>query len=75
MVGRLRYASAIKPAVWRGPPHSILAEFDVSVSEYRSLGWYPQGPADLWAHRMQQLALTQGVVGVNIHTDDLMKCL
>lgn len=52
-------------------PHSILAEFDVSVSEYRSLGWYPQGSADLWAYRMQQLALTPGVVGVNIHTGRL----
>ena len=52
-------------------PHSILAEFDVSVSEYRSLGWYPQGPADLWSYRMQQLVLTPGVVGVNIHTGRL----
>ena len=52
-------------------PHSILAEFDVSVSEYRSLGWYPQGPADLWSSRMQQLVLTPGVVGVNIHTGRL----
>jgi hypothetical protein len=52
-------------------PHSICAEFDVSVSEYRSLGWYPQGPADLWGYRMQQLALTPGVVGINIHTGRL----
>jgi hypothetical protein len=52
-------------------PHSICAEFDVSVSEYRSLGWYPQGPADLWSYRMQQLALTPGVVGINIHTGRL----
>jgi hypothetical protein len=52
-------------------PHAICAEFDVSVSEYRSLGWYPQGPADLWAYRMQQLAATPGVVGINIHTGRL----
>jgi len=52
-------------------PHAILAEFDVSVSEYRSLGWYPQGPADLWGYRMQQLATTPGVVGINIHTGRL----
>lgn len=52
-------------------PHAILAEFDVSVSEYRSLGWYPQGPADLWGFRMQQLAATPGVVGINIHTGRL----
>jgi hypothetical protein len=52
-------------------PHSILAEFDVSVSEYRSLGWYPQGPADLWGYRIQQLVSTPGVVGINIHTGRL----
>jgi hypothetical protein len=52
-------------------PHSILAEFDVSVSEYRSLGWYPQGPADLWGYRMKQLVSTPGVVGINIHTGRL----
>jgi hypothetical protein len=52
-------------------PHSICAEFDVSVSEYRSLGWYPQGPADLWGYRMQQLAVTPRVVGINIHTGRL----
>jgi hypothetical protein len=52
-------------------PHSICAEFDVSVSEYRSLGWYPEGPADLWAYRIQQLAVTPGVVGINIHTGRL----
>lgn len=52
-------------------PHSICAEFDVSVSEYRSLGWYPQGPAALWGYRLQQLALTPGVVGINIHTGRL----
>lgn len=52
-------------------PHSILAEFDVSVSEYRCLGWYPDGPAKLWGYRMQQLATTPGVVGINVHTGRL----
>jgi hypothetical protein len=52
-------------------PHAILAEFDVSVSEYRSLGWYPQGPAELWGYRMRQLVSTPGVVGINIHTGRL----
>ena len=52
-------------------PHPILAEFDVSVSEYRGLGWYPQGPADLWASRIQQLAQIPDVVGLNIHTGRL----
>ncbi|HXN21716.1 MAG TPA: hypothetical protein VOA41_03120 [Candidatus Dormibacteraeota bacterium] len=52
-------------------PHSIIAEFDVSVSEYRSLGWYPEGPAKLWGYRMEQLATTPGVVGINVHTGRL----
>jgi len=58
----------LNPLFGHVQPHTILAEFDVSVSEYRSLGWYPQGPADLWASRIQQLAQTPGVVGINIHT-------
>lgn len=52
-------------------PHSILAEVDVSVSEYRSLGWYPQGPAEMWAGRIQELVQIPGVVGINIHTGRL----
>jgi hypothetical protein len=57
----------INPLLGKVGDHPQIAAFDVTVCEYRALGWYPCGIAHEWSERFRQLAQIPSLDGLMPH--------